>query len=106
MQGCRRPSSCWRSIHQWPLVSVTQFFNIIHVSRRDHGEMELKVRAAHEQGAWCAEDLKALTDAMHEERAAREEAERQLAAGRAVVDGLREDWQRKLRDRRKEVRAA
>lgn len=77
-----------------------------HVFRRDHGEMELKVRAAHEQGAWCAEDLKALTDAMHEERAAREEAERQLAAGRAVVDGLREDWQRKLRDRRKEVRAA
>lgn len=68
--------------------------------------MELKVRAAHEQSAASGEDLKSLMDAAHSERAAREEAERALAADTVVVDGLKEDWQRKLRDRRKEVRNA
>ena len=41
-----------------------------------------------------------------QEKAAREDAERQLGADRDIVDGLRSDWQRKLRDRRKEARTS
>lgn len=132
--------------------------------RRDHGEMELRVRAAHEKREAALEDVTVLTggystpfllssaidspldqtgctivlachnlavdqclvghvqstgcmqqtrgnnetrwclaDEMHVERAAREDAERQLAADKALVENMRADWQRKLQERRKEV---
>ena len=38
-------------------------------------------------------------------RAAKEDAERELGAVVAMFDQVRSDWQKKLKDRRKEVRA-
>ena len=66
--------------------------------------MSLKVRAARELKDDNEADLAALTAAMHAHRAEREEAEAQLAHEREVAAGIRADWERKLADRRKEVR--
>ena len=67
--------------------------------------MSLAVRRARELKEDSAEDVAALTAAMHEHRAAREEAETRLAHEREVSEGIRSDWERKLADRRKEVRS-
>jgi hypothetical protein len=40
---------------------------------------------------------------LHEMRAAKEEAERELGGMMAMYDRVRGDWQKKLKDRRKEV---
>lgn len=65
--------------------------------------MSLAVRHARELKEDSAEDLAALTAALHEHRATREEAETRLAHERQVSEGIRSDWERKLADRRKEV---
>ena len=52
--------------------------------RADHQRMALKVRHARELKEDCAEDVAALTNAMHEHRAAREDAETKLAHERQV----------------------
>lgn len=53
----------------------------------------------------AGDDCAALTRQMHEQRAAKEDAERELGATVAMYDQVRGDWQKKLKDRRKEVRA-
>jgi chromosome segregation ATPase len=71
--------------------------------RRDHDEMEQQVRTLRALLEDCTEDQAALMHAMHETRAARAEAEQQLVHMREVIDGIKADWHRKLKDRRMEV---
>jgi len=61
------------------------------------------MRAAREARDAASEDLHALRAQFHEMVAAKEEAERELGAAVAQLDQVRGDWQRKLRDRRKEI---
>jgi hypothetical protein len=49
------------------------------------------------------DDYTTLTKHMHEMRAAKEDAERDLGAVVTMFDQVRRDWQKKLKDRRKEV---
>ena len=49
------------------------------------------------------DDYTTLTKHMHEMRAAKEDAERELGAVVAMFDQVRGDWHKKLKDRRKEV---
>ena len=67
--------------------------------------MDAQVRAARAACDAYGEDRAALTAHVHAAAAAREDAERELAVCRRQVAAMRADWQRKLRDRRKEVRA-
>ena len=71
--------------------------------RREHMAMDANVRAARAACDAYAEDSTALTAHVHAAAAAREDAERDLAVCRRQVASMRADWQRKLRDRRKEV---
>jgi hypothetical protein len=48
-----------------PIDADTFALDVQHCCRRDHGQMELKVRAAHDQREASAEDLAALTGAQH-----------------------------------------
>ena len=72
--------------------------------RRDHRIAEQQMREARALSKDADDDHTALTKHMHETRVAREEAERELASTVAMFDQVREDWRRKLKDRRKEVR--
>ena len=67
--------------------------------------MDAQVRAARAACDAYGEDRAALTAHVHAAAAAREDSERELAVCRRQVAAMRADWQRKLRDRRKEVRA-
>ena len=49
------------------------------------------------------EDETVLTSYMHDMRAAREDADRELAHMRKMAEDAHRDWTRKLKDRRKEV---
>jgi hypothetical protein len=51
----------------------------------------------------AAADCAALTRQVHEQRAAKEDAERDLGAAVMMYDQVRGDWSKKLKDRRKEV---
>ncbi len=64
---------------------------------------DLKAREMREALDAFMEDHAVLTEHMHATRAAREEAERDLATTKAQRDAVRSDWARKLQDRRKEV---
>lgn len=72
-------------------------------TRREHFALDLKVREARTAVDAFTEDHVALTEHMHAARAAREDAERDLAAAKAQKEAVAHDWQRKLQDRRKEV---
>ena len=51
----------------------------------------------------CKDDLATLTAHMNEMRAAKEFAERDLAKTKRMLEETRNDWQKKLRERRREV---
>ena len=71
--------------------------------RREHMTMENKVRIAREMQDAYGEDHAVLTSHMHDMRAAKEDAERELAHTRKMCEEAKKDWHRKLKDRRKEV---
>ena len=64
---------------------------------------DLRAREMREALGAFTEDHAVLTEHMHAARAAREDAERDVAATKAQRDTVRSDWARKLQDRRKEV---
>ena len=74
-------------------------------TRNDHLDMERKVRDARDAKTAAAEDHAALTQHMNDMRAAKEDAEKQLSRTRRLLDDAKKDWQRKLKDRKKEVQA-
>ena len=65
--------------------------------------MSIKVQEGREMQENYLEDEKVLTSYMHDIRAAREDAERELAHMRKMAADAHRDWTRKLKDRRKEV---
>lgn len=74
--------------------------------RRDHQASEQLQRESRQLKEDATDDFTTLTKHMHEMRAAKEDAERELAAAVGVLDQVRSDWRRKLADRRKEVGGA
>jgi len=72
-------------------------------TRQDHLEMEGKVRLARATKDDAVEDHATLTQMMHDMRAAKEEAERQLAQMKKILEDAKKDWMKKMKDRKKEV---
>lgn len=72
--------------------------------RREHMAMSIKVQEGREMQENYLEDETVLTSYMHDMRAAREDADRELAHMRKMAEDAHKDWMRKLKDRRKEVR--
>ncbi|KAK9808645.1 hypothetical protein WJX72_001158 [[Myrmecia] bisecta] len=73
-------------------------------TRREHMAMEKKVREARDMQENYMEDYATLTQHMHDMRAAKEDAERDLAHLKQMCTESKKDWARKLKDRRREVR--
>lgn len=71
--------------------------------RREHQAMSIKVQEGREMQENYLEDEAVLTSYMHDMRAAREDADKELAQMRRMAEEAHKDWQRKLKDRRKEV---
>lgn len=71
--------------------------------RRDHQSSYQRQQESRQLREDALDDFTTLTKHMHEMRAAKEDAERELGAVVAMFDQVRGDWQRKLKDRRKEV---
>ncbi len=65
--------------------------------------MSIKVQEGREMQENYLEDETVLTSYMHDIRAAREDADRELAHMRKMAEDAHRDWTRKLKDRRKEV---
>lgn len=65
--------------------------------------MSIKVQEGREMQENYLEDETVLTSYMHDMRAAREDADRELAHMRKMAEDAHKDWTRKLKDRRKEV---
>jgi hypothetical protein len=72
-------------------------------TRADHLEMDRKVRVAREHKDAGLEDQAALAQHLHDVRAGKEDAERQLSHLRRMLDGAKKDWLKKMKDRKKEV---
>ena len=68
--------------------------------------MSSKVQEGREMQENYVEDEAVLTSYMHDMRAAREDADRELAHMRSMAENAHKDWMRKLKDRRKEVNYA
>ena len=68
--------------------------------------MSIKVQEGREMQENYVEDEAVLTSYMHDMRAAREDADRELAHMRTMAESAHKDWMRKLKDRRKEVSPA
>ena len=65
--------------------------------------MEGKVRIARETKNDALEDHATLTQMMHDMRAGREEAERQLTQMKKMLEDAKKDWLKKMKDRKNEV---
>ena len=78
----------------------------LHLVRREHMAMSIKVQEGREMQENYVEDEAVLTSYMHDMRAAREDADRELAHMRTMAESAHKDWMRKLKDRRKEVSPA
>lgn len=65
--------------------------------------MEGKVKVARATKDDAVEDHATLTQMMHDMRAAKEEAERQLAQMKKILEDAKKDWLKKMKDRKKEV---
>lgn len=72
-------------------------------TRQDHLDMEGKVRVARATKDDAVEDHATLTQMMHDMRAANEDAERQLAQMKKILEDAKKDWMKKMKDRKKEV---
>ena len=68
--------------------------------------MSIQVQKGREMQENYLEDEAVLTSYMHDMRAAREDADKELAHMRKMAEEAHKDWQRKLKDRRKEVRCS
>jgi uncharacterized protein YwgA len=65
--------------------------------------MEHNVRVAREMKNNAQEDHATLTQHMHDMRAAKEEADRQLNKMKKMLEDAKKDWLKKMKDRKKEV---
>lgn len=76
---------------------------MVVLCRQDHQNSIQQQRESRQLKDDALRDYDTLTKHMHEMRAAKEDAERELATVVAMFDQVRGDWQKKLKDRRKEV---
>ena len=72
-------------------------------TRREHQATDQKLRAAQQLKKDCRDDLNTLMAHMNDMKAAKEFAERDLAKTRRMLEETRNDWNKKLKERRREV---
>lgn len=102
---CALPSSACCQLAVWGPVRSGWPAAGLGWCRRDHAASEQRMRESRALKEGAADDYTTLVKQMHEMRAAKEDAERELGGVVGMYDQVRGDWSKKLRDRRKEVRA-